>query len=416
MSDQPCQPLDDLEAFLRTFIAYPSDAARVAHVLWIAHAHRMDCWESTPRIAFLSPEPGSGKTRALEVTELLVPSPVHAVNCTPAYLFRRVADPAGLPTILYDEIDTLFGPRAKDNEDVRGILNAGHRRGAVAGRCVVKGKEVLTEELPAYCAVALAGLNDLPDTIMSRSVVVRMKRRGPDEHVLPFRRREQSAAGDEIRAQVAAWATSFLAGTWPAIPDGIADRDADVWESLLAVADFAGGDWPERARVAAVTLVTDAKAAVPSLGVRLLADIREVFSDRDHVFTDDLLAGLIALDESPWADLRGKPLDSRSLARRLKPYGVEPKPVRIGDQVARGYERADLFDPWGRYVTDPEAKPLSELRGYTTKSVRIDGVGMAALTSVTSVTSETSIRDDAPPPFTDDDYARLFASDPEEAA
>ena len=68
----------------------------------------MDCWDSTPRIAFLSPEPGSGKTRALEVSELLVPNPVEAVNVSPAYLFRKVADEAGAPTLLFDEIDTVF--------------------------------------------------------------------------------------------------------------------------------------------------------------------------------------------------------------------------------------------------------------------------------------------------------------------
>ena len=67
--------LDEIELFLSRFIAYPSEAARVAHTLWIAHTHRMDVWDSTPRIAFLSPEPGSGKSRALEVTELLVPRP-----------------------------------------------------------------------------------------------------------------------------------------------------------------------------------------------------------------------------------------------------------------------------------------------------------------------------------------------------
>jgi len=182
-------PLDEVEAFLGRFVAYPSEAARIAHTLWIAHTHFMDRWESTPRIAFLSPEPSSGKSRALEVTEPLVPRPVHAVNTSPAYLFRKVSDPAGPPTILYDEIDTVFGPKAKDNEDIRGMLNAGHRRGATAGRCVVKGKIVETEELPAYCAVALAGLNDLPDTIMTRSVVIRMRRRSRDERVEPWRHR-----------------------------------------------------------------------------------------------------------------------------------------------------------------------------------------------------------------------------------
>jgi hypothetical protein len=114
--------LADLYAFLGRFVAYPSGHAHVAHVLWIVHTHLMDVWESTPRIAFLSPEPGSGKTRALEVSELLVPNPVEAVNVTPAYLFRKVGSDQGRPTVLYDEIDTVFGPKAKDNEEIRGLL------------------------------------------------------------------------------------------------------------------------------------------------------------------------------------------------------------------------------------------------------------------------------------------------------
>ena len=172
------------------------------------HAHLMDAWELTPRIAFLSPEPGSGKTRALEVSELLVPNPVEAVNVTPAYLFRKVGSEQGPPTVLYDEIDTVFGPKAKDNEEIRGLLNAGHRRGAVAGRCVVKGKIVETEEISAYCAVALAGLGGLPDTLLSRAVVVRMRRRSPDETVEPYRRRIHEPEGRALRNRLSRWARS----------------------------------------------------------------------------------------------------------------------------------------------------------------------------------------------------------------
>ncbi len=106
--------LDKIYEFLGRFVAYPSDDCRIAHTLWIAHTHLMEAWESTPRLAFLSPEPASGKTRALEITETLVPRPVEAVNATPAYLFRKVSDPEGLPTILFDEIDTVFG-RGREN-------------------------------------------------------------------------------------------------------------------------------------------------------------------------------------------------------------------------------------------------------------------------------------------------------------
>lgn len=395
--------LADVERFLSRFVAYPSEHARVAHVLWIVHAHRMDAWESTPRIAFLSPEPGSGKSRALEVTDLLVPRPVHAVNTTPAYLFRKVSDEEGLPTILYDEIDTVFGPRAKENEDVRGMLNAGHRKGAVAGRCVVKGKQVETEELPAYCAVALAGLDDLPDTLMTRSVVIRMRRRAPTEVVEPFRHRVHSPDGDALRERLAVWAKFIQAGDWPDMPEGIEDRDADVWEALLMAADAAGGTWPERARRAAVTLVTDSKAAHPSLGIRLLADLRTIFehAEADHIFTEDVIAALIAIDEAPWADLRGKPLDARALARRVLKYGVRPKTVRVGDRTSKGYSREDLFDPWSRYLSPVTAPLVDSSRGIPSESVEIDdeGLGPSPKENVTSVTTSQ----DEPPPV-DDDY------------
>ena len=346
-------PLDHVHAFIGRFVSYPSPEAQTAHALWIAHAHMMEHWDSTPRLAFLSPEPGSGKSRALEVTALLVPRPVETVNATPAYLFRKVADPAGLPTLLYDEIDTVFGPKAKDNEDVRGMLNAGHRKGAFAGRCVVRGKTIETEELPAYCAVALAGLGNLPDTITTRSVIVAMRRRAPDEVVEPFRDRTQRTEAAPILNALADWAVAISHIDFPDMPHGITDRDADVWEALIAVADLAGGNWPARARAAAIALVAASKAKPPSLGLRLLADIRAAFSAADQMATTGLLEALNAMEDAPWGDLKGKALESRGLARMLSRYDVKPCKLRTGTTTANGYRRADLHDAWQRYLPLP---------------------------------------------------------------
>jgi hypothetical protein len=354
--------LDAVHQFLGRFVAYPSEHAHVAHTLWIVHTYLMDYWESTPRIAFLSPEPGSGKTRAIELTETLVPRPVEAVNVSAAYLFRKVADPAGRPTILFDEIDTVFGPKAKENEDIRGLLNAGHRKGAVAGRCAVQGKQVVTEEIPAYCAVALAGLGGLPETLLSRSVVIRMRRRAPGERVEPYRRRLHAPEGNTIGKRLAAWTSSVVADVadsgerYAEVPEGIEDRDADVWEALVTVAQMAGGAWPERAMAAAISLVAESRQSTPSLGVRLLADLRQVFRDKDTMSTESILEALTGLDEAPWGELaRGKPLNARGLATKLRAYGVEPKNVRIGDAVLKGYAREDFADAWARYVPSPRA-------------------------------------------------------------
>lgn len=354
--------LNDTRSFLSRFVSYPDTHALVAHVLWIAHAHVMDAWESTPRLGFLSPEPGSGKTRALEVTELLVPNPVSAVNVTPAYLFRKVGDQNGRPTIQYDEIDTVFGPKAKDNEEIRGLLNAGHRRGAVAGRCVVRGKLVETEEIPAYCAVVLAGLGGLPDTILTRTIAIRMKRRAPDEYVEPFRRRLFEAEGFAIRDRLATWAIHArprLTDAIPELPPTLVDRHADVWEPLIAIADDAGDGWPELARCSGVAFVAASMEGTPSLGVRLLTDLRTAFDGAPALATSDLITALKAMEDAPWGDLYGKPIDARGLAQRLRPYGVKPTNIRQADRIVKGYQASDFFDSWNRYLS-PLGSPPKE--------------------------------------------------------
>src|SRR5215475_6014366 len=267
----------------------------------------------------------------MEVTELIVPKAVPAVNVTPAYLFRKVGGEDGPPTILFDEIDTVFGPKAKENEDVRALINAGHRRGAVAGRCVVRGKVVETEEIPAYAAVALAGLGWLPDTILSRSIIIRMRRRSPEEKVDAFRRRVHAPIGEALRRRLAGWAATILDEATEARPDmpaGVEDRNADIWEPLLAIADIAGSDWPSLAREAAKVLVKVAREEEPSLNIRLLTDLRTIFRDEEALSTKKNLAELCLIEDAPWSDLKGKPITDNQLARRLRQYGVKPKNVR----------------------------------------------------------------------------------------
>lgn len=347
--------VDEVADHLARFVAFPSDAALVAAALWVLHTHTVDVAESTPRLAFLSPEPGSGKSRALEVLATLVPHPMEAVNASPAALFRSVGGDTR-PTILFDEIDTVFGPKAKENEELRGFLNAGHRRGAVAHRCVGEKQEV--RAFPAYAAVAVAGLHDLPDTLAHRSIIIRMRRRGPNETVEPFRQRIHRPEGEAIRDQVAAWAADVineLRDHYPQMPDGVTDRPADVWEPLLSIAEVVGGDWPDRARQACVAIVHDATHREPSISVRLLDDIRTVYADKGNppfIATADLLTALRGMDEAPWATYGKDGLTPRTLARKLTDYGVTPhldRPTPGADPL-RGYRRNDLADPWQRYL------------------------------------------------------------------
>ncbi|WP_141205794.1 DUF3631 domain-containing protein [Streptomyces griseorubiginosus] len=367
--------LNEVEAFHRRFNVFPHEAAYVAVVLWDAHAHLLDCFESTPRLAFLSPEPGSGKSRALEIVETLVPNPMAAVDASAAALFRAVAGVDGKrPTILFDEIDTIFGPKAGENEQLRGFINAGHRRNRPMFRCVGDGANQTVQAFHSYAAVAVAGLGYLPDTIRDRSVNIRMRRRARNEKIEPYRTRIHEKEGFALRDRLATWAEQVserVMNVWPAMPEGVTDRPADVWEPLLAIADAAGGDWPNRAREACVALVTASKANDKgSLGVRLLTDLRDhVMVGIDRLPTVAILDRLNALDDAPWADLHGKPLDNRRLSKMLAEYmTVDNEPIasrniKAAGSVLKGYYVADLWDAWARYCPPPPESPLPPLPG-----------------------------------------------------
>jgi hypothetical protein len=134
------------------------------------------------------------------------------------------------------------------------------------------------------------------------------------------------------------------------------DRDADVWEPLVAVADAIGGEWPARARAAGVALVAESKEVEASLGIRLLTDLRSISEGEQELPSKTILERLHGLPESPWGDLHGKPLDERGLAKWLRAYGVKPKTIRTAAGTPRGYSKADLEDQWRRYLPAPPDK------------------------------------------------------------
>ena len=353
------------EKFIGRFCAFPDEHALVAVTLWAAHAHMATHFHTTPRLALLSPEAGSGKTRVLEVLHLLVPESMFCLSASPAAIFRTLAERQ--ITLLFDEVDTIFAKRGKDdaNEDLRALLNAGYKRGASIPRCVGPRHEV--QQFEVFAATALAGLGDLPDTVMSRSVIIRMRRRAPSEKVEPFRTREHEAPGHAIRNKLAEWAFTVgvnVGAAWPEMPDGVVDRPAEVWEPLIAVADAAGGDWPRRAREACLALVKVALDRRVTLGIRLLADLRTIFGEADALHTRTILERLSNPDDhglepdAPWADIHGKPLSERGLASMLKKYDVHAVKVKVVGQSLQGYRREHLHDAWQRYLPAPSPKQV----------------------------------------------------------
>lgn len=353
--------LDRILKFIKRFVVLPSDNAGIALVLWAGHTFFMDVWETTPRLAFLSAQPGSGKTLAMRLVALLCPRALEVANSTTAALIRALDDPAGKPTYFIDEIDTKYGPKAKGDEELRSLINSGHEVDGHILRNEQENNEWRPVKKNAFAAIAMAGIgNILPDTILTRSVVVKMRKRLPGEKVESYKRRDHKHIGIALGDELAAWADQVrdaAARSSPLLPDGIADRDADVWEPLISVADLVGGRWPALARQAAMEAVQSAKVnSKPSLDIQLLDNIRACIGNKIGIPTVDLLKMLLADEEAPWGDLGyHRKLNARILAEMLDEYGIKSKPYRFNGQdgtMLRGYMRDDFREAWARYLPD----------------------------------------------------------------
>lgn len=347
------QLLDEVAAWLRLYLSVPSEHCIIVLVLWAAHTHATSCFYVTPRLILDSAEPESGKTRVLELLNLIVRAPIFTMNTTTAALYRRLNKEAR--TILHDETDAVFAKGAAQNhEDLRALLNAGYKRGATVDRCVGDGASMEVKEFPVFAPVALAGIaGNMPATITTRAVTINMRRRTPDEVIAEFYEEDAGHEAKPLRQALADWMTVAadreLKDARPAMPSGVIDRKAEIWRALLA------GEWPDRGRRACRHFVLAADPGALSLGVRLLADLRDLFGDRDAMPTAEILAGLHDLDEAPWATfgkLR-KPIDARQLSTMLGKYRVKPKVIRVGDSTHRGYTREALADVWRRYLEPP---------------------------------------------------------------
>jgi hypothetical protein len=365
--------LDDLFTFIRRFVSLSLSQARVV-ALWVAHTHVIDAADATPYLAITSAEKQSGKTRLLEVGDLLVANPWLTGKVSAAVLIRKIDSEQ--PTLLLDESDAAFAGEKEYAEALRGVLNTGHRRGGKASCCVGQGTAITFKDFSTFSPKAIAGIGNLPDTISDRSVPIRLKRAARGEHVERFRRRDVEAEASSLRGRLEAWSlvtVENLRTARPILPDALTDRQQDGAEPLLAIADLAEGEWPESARRALVELSGEAQSVDGSIGVRLLADIRGVFQDRDvdRMPSAELAAALAEIETSPWGEWgkSGKPLSAAKLARLLARFVIVPHSVRVDDKTPKGYELDDFRDAFERYLpnTDTPSSPQSSFKSATTQ-------------------------------------------------
>ncbi|MFE9428918.1 DUF3631 domain-containing protein [Kitasatospora sp. NPDC006697] len=354
--------LAQLKARIARFVILPSEEALVATTLWVAATHLQKSWQHAPRLAVVGPAKRCGKSRLLDVLTETVHQALLTVNSSPAAVFRSITDEP--PTLLVDEADTIFGsPKmAEKNEEMRGLLNAGHQRDRYVLRVV--GNDHTPRKFPTFAMAAIAGIGDLPDTIMDRSIVIRMRRRAEGESVSPYRSERDRPGFHEIRDRIARWTAPLAGRALHLEPDmPVEDRAADTWEPLVIIADLAGGPWPRLARQACKRMVdaeVQAEEENPG-GARILADIRRIFHanrEADSLTTDQLLRELNDNAEAPWAESSRGGLTPRGLGSMLREFGIISGNVRLGDGTQRkGYTRHKFLDAWRRYC--PTVHPIT---------------------------------------------------------
>jgi len=339
--------LSQLSRRFKEHVQLSQDGADVA-ALWVVHSHAPEASFFTPRLAITSPVRRCGKTTMLRLLACLVNKPMKLENITTAALYRTVE--AAKPTILIDEADTFMD----DQEALRGILNSGHAQDGRVIRCDAD-PPYEPRAFRTFCPVAIARIGRLPGTLQDRSIEIPLSRRRRNEHIKSFRLDRGNPFLSDAR-KAARWARDHsqqLLNLDPAIPL-MNDRAADNWRPLVAIADLVGGEWPDRARRAALALSASPDES-DDLEL-LLADIRDMFEESrtDRLYSQAIVEKLVAIEERPWAEYdRGRPLTPSKLARLLKPLGVYPGTIRTeatGAGTAKGYYRTRFEDAFTRYL------------------------------------------------------------------
>ena len=348
------QLLNLCQSWIHRYIIVSEDQA-VIMATWILHTYALDAAETTPYIHIAAPEKECGKSYLMEVL---------AGACRRARPPRRDdSRRAGAhnrnqkANDILDEMDAQLGANKEYVETDHGILNQGFRRGGKFYKCNATTHEV--EEINAYCPKCFAGMGQSANIVASRSIRIEMQRKLPGKSVEPLRQKAVRKAALPIKTDLEAWkergAADLLSLIEPAPIAGLGDRQNDIAEPLLAIAQLAGERWLQRLTVALQSVFNAAKVEDGSIGVTLLSDIRTVFDERGTgpIPSKELAALLCQIEGRPWAEWsHGKGLTANTLAGQLKKYGIHPHSVRVEDKTPKGYQRCDFEDSWGRYCVN----------------------------------------------------------------
>ena len=328
------------------------DYTAIAAAGWILHTWFIDVVNVSPLAFITAATSNSGKSRLLELFAFLTRRPLAMSNISMA-AFVRVLN-SNPYTVLMDEVENWL----PHNDELRGVINAGITRTAAFFVRAGNAPDELVR-ISTWGAKAMAGIGDLHETLMGRSIRFQLRRKLPTEVIM-----ELSDVDPRefkiLASKIARWTSNSMETirtAHPSMPASLNSRQKDCWGPLLAIADCAQGDWPTKMREAAVSLGKRDERRVIGGSEELMEGIQAAFKStrQDRISTRELLNFLCEDEYAPWLTYdKGRPMTPRQLAIMLNAYGIAPQTIRTQVGTIKGYYRKQFDDLFGRYV-----KPMS---------------------------------------------------------
>ena len=352
-------PLDRIDHFIRRFLILPNESDYTIVSLWIAHTYFTHKIKTTPRLAIISPEYGCGKSRVLEVLESLTFKGEKLDHHTRSYLMRTVdlirEEFGRPPTLLIDEIDSVFRAKNEEGEATRAFANTGYRATGFYGITEGDSKKTPTK-FRTFAPMALAGKGEvLPESVMTRAVIIRLQRRMGNEFIEDFLTDLVAFEAEELREELLGWSdycAQDISVLNPELP--VRDRDREVWLPLFLVAHLADSEWIKRAELALANIEEAKSDNTLPRERQLLSDIWKIFQgqEKDKIRSSVIILELIGMADSEWETYNfGKPINERALAKKLRTYGIKPAQIRFENGVgAKGYYRSEVESAVKRYL------------------------------------------------------------------
>jgi hypothetical protein len=374
--------IERVATFVERFVFLKTKSLYTLAAAWIVGTHLHAEFEYYGYLFACSPERGSGKSRLLEMLDLLVAnSSGIIISPSEAVLFRSAQG----RTQILDEVDGL-----NNLHDLKNTLKAGFHVGGKVPRLVEAEGDYKIEYFPVYAPRALAGIGRtiLDDATRDRTFVIEMVRQTKGERREPLRLRRTGAEAQALKKDIETWAATNTESvkteydrTFPYL-ENFRDRTIDVTEPLAAILEVCYWNHPARKRV--ISDLVEAVELTRKDEGQVVDDHRVIQTLAEVAKTEDPLVGNASELAEKCGRVTEEAPDHLLLGSVLRKYGFDQKSIRNDAGVRRRFslrlmELVEILDRYAETSKTSEYRPSDAEPGTNASSSTTDVVAVVSL-------------------------------------